>query len=209
MSALTDQLQNQAVCIDRCIPDGEKLAVLIGVFYQLYLNGTGGGGGLPTGNQNANTVLAGPTSGGAASPTFRNLVNADLLTSLTPQLSALGLGTAPSIAGSLVTATSIIAGTFFRGNGNALGAGTVIDWSTGDFFSATLTGNVIFTFANTGIARIINVSITGDASHTVTWPSVRWPGGVAPVQTLNATDVYTFVVMPDAHIYGSVVQNMS
>ena len=64
MSALTDQLQNQAVCIDRCIPDGEKLAVLIGVFYQLYLNGTGGGGGLPTGNQNANTVLAGPTSGG-------------------------------------------------------------------------------------------------------------------------------------------------
>lgn len=44
MSALTDQLANDAVCIDKCIPDGEKLAVLIAVFYQLLQNGTGGGG---------------------------------------------------------------------------------------------------------------------------------------------------------------------
>ena len=41
MSALTDTLTNNAVCIDRCIPDGEKLAVLISIFYQLLLNGAG------------------------------------------------------------------------------------------------------------------------------------------------------------------------
>lgn len=42
MSALTDSLANNAVCIDRCIPDGEKLAVLISVFYQLLINGVAG-----------------------------------------------------------------------------------------------------------------------------------------------------------------------
>lgn len=35
MSTLTDTLANDAVCIDQCIPDGEKLAVLIAIFYQL------------------------------------------------------------------------------------------------------------------------------------------------------------------------------
>lgn len=62
MSALTDQLQNQAVCIDRCIPDGEKLAVLIGVFYQLYLNGTGSGGGGGSGYQQVTNGAVDPVN---------------------------------------------------------------------------------------------------------------------------------------------------
>jgi hypothetical protein len=41
----TDQLMNDARCIDKCIPDGEKMAVLVSVLYQLLQNGTGGGGG--------------------------------------------------------------------------------------------------------------------------------------------------------------------
>ena len=51
MSATTDQLMNNARCINQCIPDGEKLAVLISVFYQLLQNGTGGGGGGGSGYQ--------------------------------------------------------------------------------------------------------------------------------------------------------------
>lgn len=98
MPETTDQLMNDARCIDKCIPDGMKLAVLISIFQQLLTNGTGGGGGggLPTGPQAANTVLAGPTSGAAAAPTFRALVNADFATTLTPQIAQLGLGVAPS-----------------------------------------------------------------------------------------------------------------
>lgn len=42
MSALTDQLSNQAACIDQCIPDGEKLAVLIYIFNQILTNGPAG-----------------------------------------------------------------------------------------------------------------------------------------------------------------------
>jgi hypothetical protein len=39
----TDQLMNDARCIDKCIPDGEKMSVLLSVLYQLQQNGTGGG----------------------------------------------------------------------------------------------------------------------------------------------------------------------
>lgn len=39
----TDQLANDARCIDKCIPDGEKLAVLIAVFYQLLQSGVSSG----------------------------------------------------------------------------------------------------------------------------------------------------------------------
>ena len=45
----TDQLMNDARCIDKCIPDGEKMSVLVSVLYQLLQNGTGGGGGFSTG----------------------------------------------------------------------------------------------------------------------------------------------------------------
>lgn len=46
-------------------------------------------------NQNANLFFAGPTAGGAAAPTFRAMVSADLGTTLTPQFAQLGVGTAP------------------------------------------------------------------------------------------------------------------
>lgn len=53
MSALTDQLANNAKCIDECIPDGQKMAVLISIFYQLLLAGAGNyslsGSGSPLG----------------------------------------------------------------------------------------------------------------------------------------------------------------
>lgn len=126
----TDQLMNDARCIDRCIPDGEKMSVLLSVLYQLQQNGTGTGGGGGTGTvtsfsagnlsplfttsvatatttpalsfalstQTANTFFAGPTTGAAAAPTFRAMVNADLGTTLTPQFARLGIGVAADAA---------------------------------------------------------------------------------------------------------------
>ena len=49
MSATTDQLANDARCIDQCIPNGEKLAVLVSIFYQITLQSPLSGSGSPLG----------------------------------------------------------------------------------------------------------------------------------------------------------------
>src|SRR5580704_9427005 len=84
-------------------------------------------------------------------------------------------------------------GTGLGNNGEVALTGSVIDWSAGSYFYKTIAANTVFTFANNQDTQTIVVAITGDASHTVTWPaSVKWSGGSAPVQTLSKTDVYTF-----------------
>lgn len=74
--------------------------------------------------------------------------------------------------------------------------GTVIDWAAGTDQYTTLTGNITFTFANPADTLSVVVQITGDASHTVTWPgTINWvgtTGRLAPTQTLSKTDIYTF-----------------
>lgn len=68
--------------------------------------------------QTANTIFAGPTSGGAATPTFRALVNADIPTTLTPQVTRLGIGGAADAAnllqitgGTVTVSTPVISAT--------------------------------------------------------------------------------------------------
>ena len=74
--------------------------------------------------QSANKVLAGPTSGGAATPTFRSLVAADL-TGVSGTVSSVALTlTVPgflssSISGSPVTSTGTLAATVTLANQNA------------------------------------------------------------------------------------------
>lgn len=87
-------------------------------------------------------------------------------------------------------------------------AALAIDWSAGLVFTKTLgAGGNTFTFSNAASGMTIIVRLTGAAS-TVTWPTVRWAGGVAPTQTASGTDVYTFV-HDGTSIYGSVVQAMA
>jgi hypothetical protein len=85
-------------------------------------------------------------------------------------------------------------------------SGLNIDWSLGNVFSKTLgAGANAVTFSNTADGQTIVVVLTGAAS-TVTWPGgVKWTGGVAPTQTANGTDVYTFVDVGGT-FYGSVIQ---
>jgi hypothetical protein len=56
----------------------------------------------------------------------------------------------------------------------------------------------------------ITVVVTQAATPTglVTWTSVKWPGGVAPVMTpsTNAPDIYTFK-LNGTYIYGTAAQN--
>ncbi len=89
----------------------------------------------------------------------------------------------------------------------AVGA-LAIDWDAGNVFTKTLAaGANVFTFTNASSGEVIIVRLTGAAS-TVTWPTVKWAGGVAPTQTASGTDVYTFV-HDGTNIYGSVVQAMA
>jgi len=57
--------------------------------------------------------------------------------------------------------------------------------------------------------KTIVVRVTNTASnYTLTFPTVKWAGGVAPTQTIGAkSDVYTFF-SDGVDIYGSVVQDM-
>jgi hypothetical protein len=88
-------------------------------------------------------------------------------------------------------------------------AAMAIDWTPGDVFSKTLAagGANTFTFANATDGQTIVVALTGAAS-TVTWPTVKWAGGVAPTQTASGTDIYTFIKI-GAVIYGSALQAMA
>ena len=96
----------------------------------------------------------------------------------------------------------------------ALGSltGTInIDWSTSNNFYGTLTGNTTFTFSNAVAGQVITVQViqTGTNSYTSTWPSAKWPGGTAPVQTAGAAahDDTTFLYINSAYD-GSSIQNL-
>ena len=98
---------------------------------------------------------------------------------------------------------------------NALGnTGTAatINLANGNFVTATLTGNCVFTFT-TGLttgAISFTLHLTNDAtpSRTITWPaSVVWPNGTTPTRTTtaNKTDVYTFYTLNNGTTwYGTI-----
>jgi len=98
---------------------------------------------------------------------------------------------------------------------NALGnTGTAatINLANGNFVTATLTGNCVFTFT-TGLttgAVSFTLHLTNDAtpSRTITWPaSVVWPNGTTPTRTTtaNKTDVYTFYTLNNGTTwYGTI-----
>lgn len=125
-----------------------------------------------------------------------------------------GQWTATIINGSAtlpIDLTSGVTGILPVANGGTGNAGTAIaiaalaiNWALGDSFSKTLSaGSNTFTFANTS-AKAITVRLTG-ATSTVTWPTVKWVGGVAPTQTSAGIDVYTFW-SDGSTIFGSALQ---
>jgi hypothetical protein len=85
---------------------------------------------------------------------------------------------------------------------------SAIDWSLSGTFSKTLAANTTFTFSNATDGRTIVVALTNTTgNYTVTWPTVSWTGGTAPVQTIGAkTDVYTLIKIGST-TYGSVIPN--
>lgn len=79
--------------------------------------------------------------------------------------------------------------------GNISGAVTV-DLSTGNFFHATVTGNVTgvtITNAVSGNVAFFVLELTNGGAFTVTWGSAfKWPGGAAPSLTVSGVDLLAF-----------------
>jgi len=78
---------------------------------------------------------------------------------------------------------------------NAIGSGgsTQTISPTSDFQTITLTANLAISFTQpTSTNTVVRLMITQAASggpYTVTWTSVKWPGGVAPVMSTGASAV--------------------
>ncbi len=73
-----------------------------------------------------------------------------------------------------------------------------LDLNAANYFQIdTTTGNLTIAFTNVPsgtFASCFILRITTAGAHTVTWPaSVKWPGGVAAVQTASGTDLYAGV----------------
>jgi len=130
---------------------------------------------LATNSQTANTIFAGPTSGGAAAPTFRALVAADL---------PAGTGTVTSVAlalpvsvftisGSPVTTSGTLTGSFANQTANTVFAGPTSGGATtpafralvaADLPSGTITGSI-----TSGQVGFGSVSNTLTSSSKLTW----------------------------------------
>ena len=92
-------------------------------------------------------------------------------------------------------------------------ADSTIDCSLSCNFEKTLVANTNFTFKNFISGQTLNIVLTNtESNYTVSWKNptgltIKWSGGIVPVQTTGAkSDVYTFIRVGSI-IYGSVIQN--
>lgn len=128
------------------VSDHNSLSGLQGGTVSEYYHLTSAQNALLSGTQSANTVLAGPTSGGAAVPAFRGIVSADLTTALT---------TPPAIGG-----TTPAAGAFSQL--------TVLptDSTPGSAFTGSTLGILVSAGATQITAAKIGVALSNTATGT-------------------------------------------
>ena len=80
------------------------------------------------------------------------------------------------------------------------GASIAIDWSDltkGKVRTITLAGNPTITFSNPAVGQAILIRLIQDAtgSRTITWPTIKWPGGSAPTLTTTASKIDSFLIV--------------
>lgn len=101
------------------------------------------------------------------------------------------VGTAASAAAN----TSLDVSGAYAGNIVTLGTGTSINCSSGNYFTATVSGSPTYTI--TGIPSGRSYGFTMEVLHssgTITWFSgVEWAGGTAPTLTTGKTHLFMFI----------------
>jgi hypothetical protein len=158
---------------------------------------------------NGGTGLTAGTSGGVLAYTASGTLASSAALAANKVVIGGGAGVAPSTTTLLGTAAAVTTGNYIQAVGyadtiTALGnTGTAIniDITSGNVFSATLTGNCTFTLrypVATGSSSFTLI-LTNDAtaSRTVSWAggSFLWPGGAASLSrttAANATDIWFF-----------------
>lgn len=99
--------------------------------------------------------------------------------------------TTPAITIIAPVLTALMAAEIDDGNS---GTADTIDFSAGAYHKSTLTGNVTYTFTAPTAPAIIQLKVVqGASAFTITWPTIKWAGGITPVgSTVNgAVDIYT------------------
>jgi hypothetical protein len=124
-------------------------------------------------------------------------------------ISMTGLNTVVYPSGQTIVVDAIVPSRSFN---------TLINWTSGNVFFTTLTGNVDFRFTGErdGQTIVIKVANSGTGNWNVSWPSggttgVRWStlSGVSPRQTSGSRpDIYTLIRI-DTGIYASAIQGFS
>jgi hypothetical protein len=154
--------------------------------------------------QNANTIFAGPTTGAAATPTFRSLVAADLGTTGTPQFAAIGLGVAADANWDLKNSGGTID---IRSSLTASAGVYTLDVQAANEFvtGAAIAGSTTINLSN--LANIpsgyvwrcvLSFSYT---SGTISWftgntaATVKWDGGTAITPTAGDVETVTITVV--------------
>ena len=155
---------------------------------------TSGNIDLDFGTKNANTVLAGPASGGAASPSFRALVLADLP-------AGVGTGTVTSvamtvpnifaIAGSPITTTGTLAVTLATQSANLVFAGPTTGSAATPTFRALVTADLP---AGVGSGTVTSVGLSSPSIFTVSGSPVTSSGTLS--FSLNSQEPRLFFAGP-------------
>jgi hypothetical protein len=109
-------------------------------------------------------------------------------------------------AGDIATNLQINSGRVRQGTDISLGTGTAtIDYSTGDYFKITSTGNITIALSNLPETFVTSITLqcVNFGAYTITWPAgIKWAAGGAPALTTSGTDFVTIIKDKNEVLYG-------
>jgi hypothetical protein len=121
--------------------------------------------------------------------------------SVTAKLSSVLQDTAPILGGELDQNGYTICGTETT-NGSS-GTAKTINWKNGNHQKVTMTGNCIFSFTAPTKACMLSLRIIQDSTggRTITLPTMKWPGGTAPVFSTAPNSIDLLTIYYDGTTY--------